>query len=361
MVALHKRDVELFVAERANVVLSFPDGELDVVGKGAEVEEALVAGEHVGNDARRALHLAIAHQARHLGVERGEVERARRKVVVEPRPVEAFHDFAELARVEVRNRPVEHVLEIRPEVVGIRVVLVRRHIAHGRLRLSEARFVLRHPFECLFQEVLPDGRAVHVVLAEAIRAAVRFREMALGVAHERAGIDGVVDFLVVERLARDVDGLKPFEFFRSLALAEVHGEAVVEDTLLEVGREVEEALEVHAELARHVVAERKRALLSVHHLVRALGIVAALHPIHHVQRVALHHGVDHRLLLLVVVDKLALIRRPYVEPAAVAAHALLVVVDVAVHDFAHRYIYLLNGHHICWGCLLRIRTRANGF
>ena len=226
VVALHKRDVELFVAERANVVLAFPDGELDVVGKGAEVEEALVAGEHVGNDARRALHLAIAHQARHLGVERGEVERARRKVVVEPRPVEAFHDFAELARVEVRNCPVEHVLEIRPEVVGIRVVLVRRHIAHGGLRLSEARFVLRHPFERLFQEVLPDGRAVHVVFAEAIRAAVRFREMALGVAHERAGIDGVVDFLVVERLARDVDGLKPFEFFRSLALAEVHGEAI---------------------------------------------------------------------------------------------------------------------------------------
>ena len=36
VVALHKRDVELFVAERANVVLSFPDGELDVVGKGGD-------------------------------------------------------------------------------------------------------------------------------------------------------------------------------------------------------------------------------------------------------------------------------------------------------------------------------------
>ena len=62
VVALHELEVELLAADGADVVLLLPHSELDVLGEGAEVEVMLVACQHVGDDARLTLHLAIAHQ-----------------------------------------------------------------------------------------------------------------------------------------------------------------------------------------------------------------------------------------------------------------------------------------------------------
>ena len=72
---------------------------------------------------------------------------------------------------------------------------------------------MRDPFESLLQKVLPDGRTVDKVFAEAVGAAVVFGKVSLRIADEGSGIDGVVDFLVVERLPRDVDGFEPLQFF----------------------------------------------------------------------------------------------------------------------------------------------------
>ena len=62
MVALHKGDVEGFVAEWADMILSLPHHEFDIVGESTEVEEVLIAGEHVGNDARGPPDFAVSHQ-----------------------------------------------------------------------------------------------------------------------------------------------------------------------------------------------------------------------------------------------------------------------------------------------------------
>ena len=87
VVALHEIEIKLFLAERADVFLSFPHGEFDVVGEGAEVKGMLVAGEDVGDDARFLLHLTVAHQSGDFFFQRSNVERLRGELVVEACPV----------------------------------------------------------------------------------------------------------------------------------------------------------------------------------------------------------------------------------------------------------------------------------
>lgn len=71
-----------------------------------------------------------------------------------------------------------------------------------------------------------------------------------------------------------------------------------------------------------------------------LGVVTALHPIHHIERVTIENGSDNGLLSFVVINKLALVGRANIELAAIAAHALLIVVNVALCNLAYGYFYL---------------------
>ena len=84
--------------------------------------------------------------------------------------------------------------------------------------------------------------------------------MTLCVADKRPGIDGVVYLLVVERLARYVDGLKPRELLRRFALAHIDSERVFEYALLYVGLlvselEMDERVFLPGRKTRDVLAE----------------------------------------------------------------------------------------------------------
>ena len=62
VVALHELQVKLLATMGADVVLLLPDGQLDVLRESTEIEVMLVACQHVGDDARLPLYLAVAHQ-----------------------------------------------------------------------------------------------------------------------------------------------------------------------------------------------------------------------------------------------------------------------------------------------------------
>lgn len=171
MVAFHLFEGELFVADSTYVVLLLPYGELYVIGKGTEVQIMLIAGQHIRDDAKGLLDFAVAHEAGYLFVEGCNVECLVMIGVIEICPVESFHDFLELLHVEIGGCPIQHVLEISPQVVGIGVVLMLRHIPYECLWLSAAGFVGRHPFKSPFEEVLTDGSAIDQVLAQAIGSA----------------------------------------------------------------------------------------------------------------------------------------------------------------------------------------------
>ena len=59
------------------------------------------------------------------------------------------------------------------------------------------------------------------------------------------------------------------------------------------------------------------------------GAVAALRPVHDVQREAVHDGIDHGLALLVLVDEFALVGGADVEAPVISDDALVAVVGVA--------------------------------
>ena len=240
-------------------------------------------------------------------------------------------------------------------------MLMVRHVAHHRLPLAVACLVVSHPLEGLLQEVLTDRCAVHQVFAQSVGSAIRFGEVPFGIADERPCKDGVVDFLLVERFAGNVDGLEPLQFFRWFTFAHIDGQGIVENLLLDVLWLVEEVLEVDGELAIHIFTQRECPLLSVHHLVGTFGIIAPLHPIHHIQRIAMQHGVDDCLLLLLAVDELTLIRWTDVEPTIITTNALFVIVHVTTGDFTHGHFCSLYCHHKALGCLLRMKILAYVF
>jgi len=167
VVALHELQVELLATDFAAMPLLLPHGEFDVLGECSQVEVVLVARQHVGDDARLTLYLAVAHQFGDATPHRYGVKRLGMVLVVEQRPVEALHNLLEPLHVEVVDGPVLHRLEILPQVVGVRVVLMFGHIADDRLAVPLTRLVVGHPFECPLQEVLTDGCAVDQVLAQA--------------------------------------------------------------------------------------------------------------------------------------------------------------------------------------------------
>ena len=64
VVTFHEFVVELFAAERTDVLLLFPHSQFDVFGKCTKVEIMLVTRQHIGDDACLLLYLAVTHQGR---------------------------------------------------------------------------------------------------------------------------------------------------------------------------------------------------------------------------------------------------------------------------------------------------------
>ena len=62
----------------------------------------------------------------------------------------------------------------------------------------------------------------------------------------------------------------------------------------------------------------------------------------------MQHGVDYCSLLFVAVDKLPLILGAYVEQTAIAAYALVVVVDISLRYLFYGYLLLLYSHHVAF-------------
>ena len=66
-------------------------------------------------------------------------------------------------------------------------------------------------------------------------------------------IYGVANFLLVQSLAGNVDGLEPLQFLRFLTLAHIHCEFVIKNPLLNVGWLIEEVLEIISKLSCHIL------------------------------------------------------------------------------------------------------------
>ena len=177
--------------------------------------------------------------------------------------------------------------------------------------------------------------------------------MPLGITHKRTGINSIVDFLVVERLSRNVDGLEPFQLLRLFTFAHIYCQLIVKDSLLYVSWLIEIILLVYAESSSNILTKRKRALLSVHHFVGALCIFTPFHPIHYIERITLQHGLYHGLLFFVIIDELTLIFWTDIEETIKSSHSFLFVVDITFGYLTNSHNYLLYGHHTR-GCLLRM-------
>ena len=122
VVALHEFVIELIAAQFATMPLLFPYCEFDIFWESAEVKVMLIACKYVGDDALLSLHLTVAHKHGNALAEGCGVERRSAVLVVEFSPVEALHDSFEAPYVEVGDGPVEHRLEVSPQIVGVRVV-----------------------------------------------------------------------------------------------------------------------------------------------------------------------------------------------------------------------------------------------
>ena len=84
----------------------------------------LVTSEDIGYDAEGLLNVAIAHETGDFFLYGSDVKSLLMESIVEICPIETFHDFLELLCAEVGSCPVQNVLEISPEVVGVWVVLM---------------------------------------------------------------------------------------------------------------------------------------------------------------------------------------------------------------------------------------------
>ena len=62
MVTFHELIVELLTAEWTNMMLLFPNCQLDILGESPKVEIMLIACQHIRNNARLLLYLTVTHQ-----------------------------------------------------------------------------------------------------------------------------------------------------------------------------------------------------------------------------------------------------------------------------------------------------------
>lgn len=218
-----------------------------------------------------------------------------------------------------RLYPADGLLKVLPQRCRVLVVLMLRHVLID--------LIIRAPRDGRFQVLLPDWASPHVVARQPIGRATRLAEISLGVRSPGPGIYGVAQFLIGVFFACNVDSSKPIQLLAVRPGAEIDHELVTENLLLLIVFQVVERQPVDGKIAVDILADGKRALLAIDDLVIT---VLAHRPIHHVQRKVLSDAIDHRIALLVLVDKFPLIRRANVELAAVGNDALLSVVREAV-------------------------------
>ena len=79
--------------------------------------------------------------------------------------------------------------------------------------------------------------------------------------------------------------------------------------------------------------------------------VLLLNPVHHVEREPAHHGTDHRITVLLLVDELPLVLGTDVEPPALPRNAALGIVHVSIDQLANRNLLQLYLHNVLSGFL----------
>ena len=183
--------------------------------------------------------------------------------------------------------------------------------------------------------------------------------MLLGIRYERPCKDGIINLLLIQWLASDVDGLKPLQFLTGVTLTYIDGQRIVQNLALNILGLIEEVLILIRELTCHIFTECECALLTIHYFVGTISIVRALHPVHYVQRIAVQNRCDDSLLFFLIVDKLTLIGWANVELAIITANALFVVIHVTEGNFTDSHFSLGNSHHSILGFLLRMNILEN--
>ena len=248
-------------------------------------------------------------------------------------PVQALHLAAVFG--EGRAYPCDDIHEVGPQLVGIRVELVLRHVI---VYFGNAVVPCR-PFQNGGEVRLFDGRAVEEVGTELVGRAAGFREMAAGIRHEWAGVDSVQQLLVQQLFSGNVDDSEPVQLLFVRSLAEIDRQLVVQEfffVLIGQRREIEcvHFLVHNVEAVGEVLANRQGALLPVNHFKMA---VFAHAPVHDIERETFQDGIYDRLLLFQVVPELTLIGRADVQLAAIALHAGIDVVAIAVYQVTDGY------------------------
>ena len=199
----------------------------------------------------------------------------------------------------------------------------------------------REPVDGRFQIVLADRGTAHVFACHAVCRATVLAEIAFGIAHPRAGIYGVAQFLFGKFFPGNVDGSEPLQLFAVGTAANVNHQFIVQNLFLFIGLQVVEVAHVEGKVAIYILANADGALLAINDLERA---VLTCCPIHDVEREALHDRVDNSIALFFLVDKFTLVRRADVQFPAIAEYAVLGIVritgrQVANGDFLEFYLH----------------------
>lgn len=344
MVALHILDSKAVAAFRADTALSLVCLAFHLVGEGSDIQAAFALAEKVGIDAAFVGNILVLHKLRNLRFERATIEMLGVVAIVKVSPIDALHLLAVVR--EEHLHPIDYLLEIEPQFVGIVRVLVRSHIILD--------IAVGNPLDGCFEVLLAVCRTFEVVACHTLCRAVVFAEIAFGIGDPLARIDGIAQLLVGQFLASYVDGLEPLQFFAVRTAAKIDHKAIVENALLLVRLEVVEIAHIEREDTRNVLADTDCALLSVNHFV---GAVIAHRPIHDVEREVFDNGIDYGIALLVLIDKFALVFGADIEATAIAYDTFVVVVGITCDKVADGYFVKFDIHWFYF-LILRIVMRA---
>ena len=90
-------------------------------------------------------------------------------------------------RREQHLRPIDDRLEVKPEVIGILVMLVNRHVHLPRFQT----ITVGNPCQCFFQQLLSNRIAFQVSVRHLCSNTVPFREIVLGIHQPRPCISSI--------------------------------------------------------------------------------------------------------------------------------------------------------------------------
>ena len=202
-----------------------------------------------------------------LDASREVIDTIRRSVIklIESSPFQTTHRL--VYHREGGRHPVYHRTEVSFQLSDLFVAAMFAHIGIDSHAESGT-----HPFECHAQMLLSFHIAFHVVAPLLRFRVLRITEHTLGCADKRARIDGIAQFLLVERNPNNVDGLEPLFHFTLFALTNIHQKFGIENELLLFLWEAGEILNVavgilYGKLTGDETPQRGDALLAVQHLI----------------------------------------------------------------------------------------------